>query len=61
MTLLGVGLLVAALALLFVFRAKSNGVSHPAVSSPIVSAVFPTLILALIAFGAALLISRILS
>lgn len=58
MTTLGVGLLLAALALLFTFRAKKDGTSHPAVSNPVVSAVFPTLILGLIAFGAAVLISR---
>lgn len=61
MTLLGVGLLVGALVLLFVFRAKADGASHPAVSTPLVSAIFPTLILGLIAFGTAVLISRILS
>lgn len=61
MTLLGVGLLAAALALIFVFRAKSDGASHPAVSSALVSAVFPTLVLALITFGAAILLSRMLS
>lgn len=33
MTTLGVGLLLAALALLSIFRAKRDGTSHPAVSS----------------------------
>jgi hypothetical protein len=61
MTLLGVGLLAAALALIFVFRAGRDGASHPAVGGPLVSAVFPTLILALITFGAAILLSRMLS
>jgi len=59
-TTLGVGLLLAALALLSIFRARRDGTSHPAVSSPVVSAVFPTLILGLMAFGAAVLISSMI-
>lgn len=57
MTTIGVGLHVAALVLLFIFRAKGDGTSHPVVSGPVVSALFPTLVLGLFAFGAAVLIS----
>lgn len=60
MTYLGVGMLLAALVLLFVFRAN-KGQSHPAVSGALISAVFPTLVLALIAFGTAILLWRMLS
>lgn len=58
MTLLGAGMLLAAFALLVFFRADKAGKSHPAVSSPLISAVFPTLVLGLITFGIAVLMSR---
>lgn len=61
MTLLGVCLLIAALALIFIFRAKADGTSHPVVSTPLVSSLFPTLILGLITFGIAILLMRALS
>jgi hypothetical protein len=60
MTYLGVGLLLAALALLALFRADREGNSHSAISSPLVSALFPSLVLALITFGTAVLLSRML-
>lgn len=60
MTLLGAGLLTAALALVFIFRAKPDGTSRRVVSGPLVSSLFPTLILGLIAFGAAIILMRLL-
>ncbi len=61
MTLLGLGMLLAALALVVVFRADQEGKSHPAVSGAPVSAVFPTLVLGLIAFGIAMVLSAALN
>lgn len=58
MTYLGVGLLVCALALLFVFRATPSGEPHRLVSGPVISALFPTLVLGLITFSVAILISQ---
>lgn len=60
MTYLCIGMLLAALALLAVFRADREGNSHPAVSGALVSAVFPSLVLALITFGIAALLTRML-
>jgi hypothetical protein len=60
MSYIGVGLLLAAFALLAFFRADREGNSHPAVSSALVSAIFPSLVLALITFGTAVLLSGML-
>lgn len=61
MTLLGVCLLTAALALIFIFRAGPDGTSHRMVSSPLMSSLFPTFVLGLVVFGAAILLMRVLS
>lgn len=60
MVYLGIGMLVAALAMLAFFRPDAEGTSHPVVTGPAISALYPTLLLALIAFGIAILVSRLL-
>ncbi|HEV7261047.1 MAG TPA: hypothetical protein VGN82_24920 [Bosea sp. (in: a-proteobacteria)] len=61
MIYLGIGLLLAALALLAVLRPNADGDSHPVVSGVTISALFPTAVLGLITFGAAILLSALFS
>lgn len=60
MVFLGIGMLLAALAMVVIFRPGKDGTSHPIVASPLGLALFPPLLLGLIAFGAAILLSRLL-
>jgi hypothetical protein len=60
MVYLGIGMLLAALALLATFRPDAEGTSHPVVTGPTISALYPTVVLGLITFGVAILLSRII-
>lgn len=57
MIFLAVGMLALAFGIIFVFRPNAKGESHPAVSSVAVSALFPAMVLMLVTFGLAILVS----
>lgn len=59
MLFLAIGMIASAFGLLFEVRPSKNGESHPTVSSVTVSALFPALILMIIVFGVAILMSGI--
>ena len=61
MTIVGTGLLVAAFALLVIFRPGPTGEPHARIQGVVISALFPTLILGCITFGIAILLSRLLN
>lgn len=59
MSLFGAALFVVAVVLVFVFRSKPDGEENRLVSGAIISAVFPTVLLGMIAFGLSLMIMEL--
>lgn len=59
MPFFGAAMLVAAVALVVLFRSRPDGRENSLVSGAIISALFPTVVLGMIAFGVALMIAGI--